>query len=64
VPPTAETVVTVDIPQPVPHSMTKEIYQDCQICHAPDMTLGIPAPAYHAGFLNDTCTACHQPGQG
>ena len=49
--------------RPVPHSVTRDIYRNCVQCHAPSVSLGIRAPANHAGFTNETCQSCHQPPQ-
>jgi cytochrome b subunit of formate dehydrogenase len=50
------------MPKPIPHSITEPIYQDCSPCHGPD---GVrPAPANHADFAGDSCTACHEPAAG
>ena len=62
--PQDETAVTVGAPNPVPHSMTKEIYTDCKTCHAPDVILGIRAPLFHSSyeFTAEACTFCHVAG--
>jgi len=59
--PKDETAITVAAPKPVPHSLTKEIYVNCATCHAPNVELGIRAPAFHAGyeFTAERCTTCH-----
>ena len=40
-------------------SHTLEGREDCQPCHGESGSK--PFPANHAGYPNDTCTACHQP---
>ncbi len=45
----------------IPHSVTLEIYRNCVQCHAPTATMGVRAPANHAGFTNEMCQTCHQP---
>ena len=59
--PADDAAITVGAPNPVPHSMTKEIYTDCKTCHAPDVELGVRAPAFHAGYdyTAASCAACH-----
>lgn len=46
----------------IPHSVTRDIYKNCQQCHAPSVDLGIRAPANHASFTNEICQSCHKPG--
>ena len=43
----------------IPHSIAEDIYKDCTTCHGQGKIK--PAPANHADYTVDTCTACHKP---
>lgn len=43
----------------IPHTIEKELYQDCTACHGIGQMK--PFPASHVGFAVDGCTLCHQP---
>lgn len=59
--PADEAAITVNAPNPTLHSVTEPIYVNCATCHAPDVELGIRAPASHAKyeFTAESCAACH-----
>jgi formate dehydrogenase gamma subunit len=48
-------------PGPIPHPVDGQ-YTQCLVCHATDSAVR-PAPANHADFTVDQCTACHVSGE-
>lgn len=59
--PANEAAITVNAPNPTPHSVTEPIYVNCATCHAPGVELGVRAPVSHTNyeFAAESCAACH-----
>jgi hypothetical protein len=49
-------------PNPIPHPIEGDTYQDCTTCHGAGQMK--PFPENHNSFTSDSCTACHPAAEG